>query len=243
MTNTNHKISIKLVIVLVILLITGSLFGVAMARFTEKNLLVVEFHKKVRLAEDIYISHPERQISDYYKNTEHGNEGTPLYIPAGTEGSVNEYYWYYNVYSSNGDYNEFIRKKLDSVYVTFKLEEGRIGVQFTSVPSESNGNKPTSVFSYYVEEFDAVKLEGFDTTLKELNETINEYHSKWIYEEILGGIKGLAVSLVVAGFFVLVNRKSNKVTKDNVLFGIVTAIDIILIIADAFFLYVFTRLL
>ena len=137
MTDTNHKKTVPLVIVIVILVILGSLFGFVMARFTGKNTVDVCVRKQVRLAEDIYIKHPENHFSGYYDDAAHGEEGTPLLIPAGTEGSVEADFWYYSVYYTDGDYNEFIRIQVDSVPVNFHLDEGRIKVRFTAQPSES----------------------------------------------------------------------------------------------------------
>ena len=88
MTDTDHKKSVPLVIVIVILVISGSLFGFAMARLTGKNTIDIHVQKQVRLAEDIYIKHPENYFSGYYDDAAHGEEGTPLLIPAGTASST-----------------------------------------------------------------------------------------------------------------------------------------------------------
>lgn len=254
MTDTNYKKTSKLVIALVIMVITGSLLGFAMARFTGKNTLNVRFQRTVRLTEDIYIKHPEHSISGYYDDEKHGEEGTPLLIPAGTEGSVDANFWYYSLYSSNGGYNEFLRYKADSLPVTFRLSEGRISVRFTNQPSETyttydvtqydlDGGKRTVAFTDLTEEFYDDKLDSYDTTLEEFNRSINEYHSKWISREITGTIIGLVISLIITGIFILIRKNSLEVTIDSTLFGIITAIDVILIIVTAYFLYIFTRLL
>ena len=215
MTDTNHKKTVPLVIVIVILVILGSLFGFVMARFTGKNSIDVRVRKQVRLAEDIYIKHPENHFSGYYDDAAHGEEGTPLLIPAGTEGSVEADFWYYSVYLKDGGYNEFIRKQFDTVTVKFRLDEGMIKVRFTDQPSESyrtmeitqydfDGGKKKVTFTDITEEFDSGKLESYDTTLAEINQAINEYHSKWISREITGGIIGLVISLIATGIIILI---------------------------------------
>lgn len=253
MTDTNYKKTSKLVIVLVIMVITGSLLGFAMARFTGKNTLDVRFRKTVYLAEDIYIEHPEHQISNYYDD-ENIEEGTPLLIPAGTEGNVEANFWYYSVYSSDGGYNEFLREKITNVTVEFRLEEGIVRVRFTEQPEESyrtydvtqydfDGGKRAVTFTDLTQEFDAYKLESYDATLEEINKAISDYHSKWISREITGTVIGLAITLIITGIFILIRKNSLEVTIDSTLFGIITAIDVILIIVTAYFLYIFTRLL
>ena len=137
MSNTNYKKTAKLVTGIVVMLIAGSLLGFTWTRFDGKYDLVVHFQKTVRLTEDIYIEHPEFQIAGYYDDDKHGKAGDPLLIPAGTEGSIDEVFWYYSLYQSNGGYNEFIRNDEDSLTVVFHLDEGRIKVRFTDEPSES----------------------------------------------------------------------------------------------------------
>ena len=186
---------------------------------------MVLVQKQVRLAEDLYIEHPEdnRDVAVL------GIEEEPLLIPAGTEGRVNAVFSYYNVYKSNGDYNEFARKQLDSITVEFQYDNGYVKVTFDSQPSGASGS------------FDSNKLEDYDSTLVELNNAINEFHSQWIFREIMGGIIGLVLSLMLAGVFMLIRKKSREVTIDSTLLGIITAVDIILIIVDIFSLYLFTR--
>ena len=254
MTDTNHKKTVPLIIVIVILVILGSLFGFVMARFTGKNAVDVRVRKQVRLAEDIYIKHPENHFSGYYDDAAHGEEGTPLLIPAGTEGSVEADFWYYSVYLKDGGYNEFIRKQFDTVTVKFRLDEGMIKVRFTDQPSESyrtmeitqydfDGGKKKVTFTDITEEFHSGKLESYDTTLAEINQAINEYHSKWISKEITGGIIGLVISLIATGILMLIRTNSLELTIDSTLIVIIIAIDVILILANSYFLYAFTRLL
>ena len=254
MTDTDHKKTVPLVIVIVILVISGSLFGFAMARLTGKNTIDIHVQKQVCLAEDIYIKHPENYFRGYYDDAAHGEEGTPLLIPAGTEGSVVADFWYYSVYYTDGDYNEFIRIQVDSVPVNFHLDEGRIKVRFTAQPSESyrtmeitqydfDGGKKKVTFTDLTEEFDSVKLESYDTTLAELNQAVNEYHSKWISREITGSIIGLVISLIATGIIILIRKNSLEITIDSTLIGVIIALDIILILADCYFLYAFTRVL
>ena len=254
MTDTNHKKTVPLIIVIVILVILGSLFGFVMARFTGKNSIDVRVRKQVRLAEDIYIKHPENHFSGYYDDAAHGEEGTPLLIPAGTEGSVEADFWYYSVYLKDGGYNEFIRKQFDTVTVKFRLDEGMIKVRFTDQPSESyrtmeitqydfDGGKKKVTFTDITEEFDSGKLESYDTTLAEINQAINEYHSKWISREITGGIIGLVISLIATGIIILIRKNSLEITIDSTLIVIIIVIDVILILANSYFLYAFTRLL
>ena len=218
MTDTNHKKTVPLVIVIVILVILGSLFGFVMARFTGKNTVDVCVRKQVRLAEDIYIKHPE------------------------------------NHFSKDGGYNEFIRKQFDTVTVKFRLDEGMIKVRFTDQPSESyrtmeitqydfDGGKKKVTFTDITEEFDSGKLESYDTTLAEINQAINEYHSKWISREITGGIIGLVISLIATGIIILIRKNSLEITIDSTLIVIIIVIDVILILANSYFLYAFTRLL
>ena len=253
MSDTNYKKTTKLVRAIVIMLIAGSLLGFARTRLHGKNDLVVHFQKTVHLTEDIYIEHPEHQISGYYDSDEHGEEGDPLLIPAGTEGSIDENFWYYGIYYSNGGYNEFIRNEDDSLTVVFHLEEGRIKVRFTDEPAESyrtydvtrydvDGGKRTVAFTDLTEEFDSAKLESYDTTLEEINKAKNEYHFKWVSREITGAVIGLVISLVFAGIIMLIRKKSLEVTIDSTLLGIIIAIDVILIIACAFNFYAFPRL-
>ena len=184
----------------------------------------------------------------------HGEEGTPLLIPAGTEGSVEADFWYYSVYYTDVDYNEFIRIQVDSVPVNFHLDEGRIKVRFTAQPSESyrtmeitqydfDGGKKKVTFTDITEEFDSGKLESYDTTLAEINQAINEYHSKWISREITGGIIGLVISLIATGIIILIRKNSLEITIDSTLIVIIIVIDVILILANSYFLYAFTRLL
>ena len=254
MTDINHKKSVPLVIVIVILVILGSLFGFVMARFNGKNAVDVRVRKRVRLAEDIYIKHPENHFSGYYDDAAHGKEGTPLLIPAGTEGSVEADFWYYSVYLKDGGYNEFIRKQFDTVTVKFRLDEGMIKVRFTDQPSDSyrtteftqnelGGGKSTVTFTDITEEFDSGKLESYDTTLAEINQAINEYHFKWISREITGGIIGLVISLIATGILMLIRTNSLELTIDSKLIAIIIVIDVILILANSYFLYAFTRLL
>lgn len=253
MTDTNYKKTSKLVIVLVIMVITGSLLGFAMARFTGKNTLDVRFQRTVRLAEDIYIEHPEHQISNYYDD-ENVEEGTPLLIPAGTEGNVEANFWYYSVYSSDGGYNEFLREKITNVTVKFRLEKGIIRVRFAEQPEESyrtydvtqydfDGGRSTVTFTDFTQEFDAYKLESYDATLEEINKAISDYHSKWISREITGVVIGLVLSLIAVGIFSLIRKNSLEVTIDSTLLGIIIVLDIILILITAFFLNAFNHLL
>lgn len=253
MTDTNYKKTSKLVIALVIMVITGSLLCVAWARITGKNLVYVHFQKTVYLAEDIYIEHPEHQISNYYDD-ENIEEGTPLLIPAGTEGNVETDFWYYSVYSSDGGYNEFLRKRIENVPVRFRLDKGTFRVRFTEQPEESyrtydvtqydiDGGKRTVAFTDPTQEFDASKLESYDATLEEINKAINDYHSKWISREITGGVIGLVLSLIAVGIILLIRKKSLEVTIDSTLFGIIIAIDVILILPTAYFLHAFNHVL
>ena len=155
-------------------------------------------------------------------------EEETLLIPAGTEGRVKSLFSYYYVYKSNGGYNEFTCKQLDSVTVEFQIDDAYVKVRFTSQPSESSGS------------FDSSKLEDYDSALAELNNAINEFHSQWIFRELLGGIIGLLISLILAVIFMLIRKRSLEVTIDSTLLGIITAVDIILIIVDIFSLYLFT---
>ena len=175
-------------------------------------------------------------------------------IPAGTEGSVEADFWYYSVYLKDGGYNEFIRKQFDTVTVKFRLDEGMIKVRFTDQPSESyrtmeitqydfDGGKKKVTFTDITEEFHSGKLESYDTTLAEINQAINEYHSKWISKEITGGIIGLVISLIATGILMLIRTNSLELTIDSTLIVIIIAIDVILILANSYFLYAFTRLL
>ena len=225
MADGKYKKTSKIFFVLVILLIAGSVLGFSVARTTGKNNLMVPVQKQVRLAEDLYVEHPE----GHRDVVAQGVEAEQLLIPAGTEGSVKELFWYYNLYNSNGNYNEFARKQLDSVTVEFQCDNEYVKISFTSQPSGSPGS------------FDSYKLEDYDSILAELNNAINEFHCQWVFRELMGGIIGLALSFILAGVFMLIRKKSLEVTIDSTLFGIITAVDIILIIVDIFSLYLFTR--
>ena len=225
MSDGNYKKTSKITFALVILLIAGTVLGYSVARTFGKNQLIVLVQKQVRLAEDLYIEHSENNIDVAIQ----GMEEEPLLIPAGTEGRVNAVFSYYNVYKSNGDYNEFARKQLDRVTVEFQYDNEYVKVRFTSQPSGASGS------------FDSCKLDDYDSTLAELNNAINEFHSQWIIRELIGGIIGLVISLMLAGIFMLIRKKSLEVTIDSTLLGIITAVDIILIIVDIFSLYIFTR--
>ena len=129
-----------------------------------------------------------------------------------------------------------------------------IKVRFTDQPSESyrtmeitqydfDGGKKEVTFTDITEEFHSGKLESYDTTLAEINQAINEYHSKWISREITGGIIGLVISLIATGIIILIRKNSLEITIDSTLLGVIIALDVILILADCYFLYAFTRLL
>ena len=224
MADGNYRKTSKIVFGLVILLIAGTVLGFSVAKTAGKNQLMIPVQKQVKLAEDLYIEHPEA----YRDVVVQGMEEEPLLIPAGTEGKVKVLISYYSVYKSNGGYNEFARKQYDGVTVEFPIDNGYVKVRFASQPSESSGS------------FDSYKLEGYDSALAELNNAINEFHSQWIFRELMGGIIGLVLSLMLAGVFILIRKKSLEVTIDSTLLGIITAVDVILIIVDIFSLYLFT---
>lgn len=233
MSDINYKKTSKLVTVIVIMVIAGSLLGAAWARENNKNSLGVSFQKTVRLADDIYIEHPEYQVDIRSADEE---EDEPLLIPAGTEGTVREHYWYYNVYRSGENYNEFTLTKSDYITVQFSADKGAVKVRFTDQQTDSFMTSGIPVFKAY-------KLESYDSTLAEINRAINEFHSQWISREIIGGVTGLVISLIVAVIVVLIRKRSSEVTIDSTLTGIVVVIDIILIVADVIFIYAFTRLI
>ena len=106
-----------------------------------------------------------------------------------------------------------------------------------------DGGKKKVTFTDITEEFDSGKLESYDTTLAEINQAINEYHSKWISREITGGIIGLVISLIATGIIILIRKNSLEITIDSTLIVIIIVIDVILILANSYFLYAFTRLL
>ncbi len=224
MSDVNYKKTSKIIFALVILLIAGAVLGFSVARTAGKNQFIVPVQKQVRLAEDLYIENPEV----YRDVVVQGMEEEPLLIPAGTEGKVKVLFSYYSVYKSNGGYNEFARKQYDRVTVEFPIDNGYVKVRFAFQPSESSGS------------FDSYILEDYDSTLAELNNALNEFHSQWIFRELVGGIIGLVFSLILAGVFFLIRKKSVEVTVDSTLLGVITAVDIILIIVDIISLYTFT---
>ena len=226
MDNSKSK-NIRFIVAIILMVVLGTASGLACARFEAKNSLSLQGDLVVKLKEDVTFFNNEKAIDAILDSSEKIDSNDYMeFIPAGSTGYTHLDIWYYS--KLDVDVSDF------SIGSTFRNADGEsVKVLFSNSPEMLE----------YDNCVDLNKLESPESVIADYKGIIDSYKKLWRNNLIKGAVIGLIISGIAAAVFGLIYKIVKKPFAASLLFGIVTGIDILLLINTLALLYLFTRLL
>ena len=223
----SKKTDIPFIIGIIILIVLGTASGVAHARLYGKNSLSQHRSIEITLKEDVEVLDLNSQIEALLDSSDGVEPGeNKVLLPAGTTGYGDCDIWYY--YNAEKDPSCF------SLGANFPDADGSFFRAYVSNNPEELGNDNV---------IDANKIESPESVIAQYNECVEAYRKMWRNHQIIGAAIGFIISGITAAIFLIIHKKEIEKRPPSIHFGILIAIDLILLLNTASVLYLFTRLL